>query len=223
MSASLYANSSRPVRAHGAAAKSALSVDRLFGQLFRRGNPARPAPGRSFRAPQHRQSGARHRYQYSKRAAIRRRFPASHGHHRLRSQQLRRDQGRCLRRRPGGDERLARGDKGGLSRACARVRHRLCSSVAPKSAVYHAHAHEFDTPPTARDLDRLSRLNTIAQVENVCRSAPVRHAWENGQALSVHGLLYTVADGRLHDLDVSVNAKARFQGNDGIAGSASRD
>ena len=95
--------------------------------------------------------------------------------------------------------------------------------LAAIKEVYHAHAHEFDTPPTARDLDRLSRLNTIVQVENVCRSAPVRHAWENGQALSVHGLLYTVADGRLHDLDVSVNAKARFQGNDGIAGSASRD
>lgn len=83
--------------------------------------------------------------------------------------------------------------------------------------LYHTHGHGFSAPPTPDELDTLSRLNTIEQVENVCRSAPVQRAWKNEQALVVHGLFYTVANGRLHDLDVSVDSPARFAGHNRIS------
>ncbi|WP_319782979.1 carbonate dehydratase [Oceanisphaera sp. IT1-181] len=55
--------------------------------------------------------------------------------------------------------------------------------------------------------DALCELNVVEQVANLCRTSIVRHAWERGQALSVHGWVYGIQDGRLHDLDVCVSGK----------------
>jgi len=48
-------------------------------------------------------------------------------------------------------------------------------------------------------LDRLCELNVIEQVRNVCETTIVQGAWARGQALAVHGWLYSVADGLLQD------------------------
>ena len=53
-------------------------------------------------------------------------------------------------------------------------------------------------------LDRLCELNVIEQVANVCKTTIVRDAWENGQALAVHGWIYGLKDGLLRDLNVTV-------------------
>lgn len=44
---------------------------------------------------------------------------------------------------------------------------------------------------------RLTELNAIRQVFNVCSSPVVQAAWDAGQTLSVHGLAYSVGDGLL--------------------------
>ena len=49
--------------------------------------------------------------------------------------------------------------------------------------------------------DRLCELNVIEQVHNVCRTTIVQKAWEQGQDLSVHGLIYNRKDGLLRDLE----------------------
>ena len=49
--------------------------------------------------------------------------------------------------------------------------------------------------------DRLCELNVIEQVHNVCRTTIVQQAWEQGQDLSVHGLIYNLKDGLLRDLE----------------------
>jgi len=49
-------------------------------------------------------------------------------------------------------------------------------------------------------VDRLCELNVAAQVANVCRTTIVQQAWARGQALSVHGLIYSLSDGLLQDL-----------------------
>lgn len=72
--------------------------------------------------------------------------------------------------------------------------------------VFHRHEDEFHAHINADDLYHLSRLNTIKQVENVCHSAPVQRAWAAGQQLIVHGLLHVVGEGKLLDLDVSVDS-----------------
>jgi len=47
--------------------------------------------------------------------------------------------------------------------------------------------------------DRLCELNVKAQVANVCRTTIVQDAWRKGLALTVHGWIYSVADGLLKD------------------------
>ncbi len=54
--------------------------------------------------------------------------------------------------------------------------------------------------------DRLCELNIIEQVSNVCNTTMVRDAWAAGQELSVHGWIYRLEDGLLHDLDVTMTA-----------------
>lgn len=70
---------------------------------------------------------------------------------------------------------------------------------------YRAHRHEIDVLPNedAR-WERMCELNVAAQVRAVCRTEVVRKAWKRGQALTVHGWLYDLRKGLLHDLDLSV-------------------
>lgn len=51
---------------------------------------------------------------------------------------------------------------------------------------------------------RLCELNVIEQVLNVCQTTIAREAWERGQELAVHGWIYGVQDGALHDLNMTV-------------------
>jgi carbonic anhydrase len=51
---------------------------------------------------------------------------------------------------------------------------------------------------------RLCELNVVEQVRHVCETTIVRDAWERGQTLAVHGLIYGLEDGRLRDLGASV-------------------
>ncbi len=52
--------------------------------------------------------------------------------------------------------------------------------------------------------DLLCQLNVIEQVQNVCQTTVVQDAWDRGQDLTVHGWVYGLQDGRLHDLGMSV-------------------
>jgi carbonic anhydrase len=49
-------------------------------------------------------------------------------------------------------------------------------------------------------LNRVCELNVAAQVESLCHSPPVQAAWQRGQALTVHGWIYSLGDGLLRDL-----------------------
>ena len=59
--------------------------------------------------------------------------------------------------------------------------------------------------PAAR-LDRMCELNVIEQAASVCLTTVVQDAWARGQDLSVHGWIYRLHDGRLHDLRMSVTS-----------------
>jgi len=56
----------------------------------------------------------------------------------------------------------------------------------------------------AMHTDVLCEINVIEQVHNVCNTSIVQQAWRRGQTLEVHGLIYGIHDGRLHDLAVTV-------------------
>lgn len=58
-------------------------------------------------------------------------------------------------------------------------------------------------------LRRFSELNVMEQVKNVARAESVMDAWARGQALTLHGWVYDIADGLLNDLSVSMSAASR--------------
>jgi carbonic anhydrase len=53
---------------------------------------------------------------------------------------------------------------------------------------------------------RLCELNVVEQVSNVCQTTVVQDAWARGQALSVHGWVYSLLDGRVRELGLGVGA-----------------
>ncbi len=58
-------------------------------------------------------------------------------------------------------------------------------------------------------VNRLCELNVKEQVANVCQTTIVRDAWERGQSLTVHGWVYSLKDGLLCDLKVTVSELTR--------------
>ena len=75
----------------------------------------------------------------------------------------------------------------------------------PIREVYQQHRSELDAiPELAVRLNRLCELNIKRQVTNVASDVFVQEAWARGQSLSVHGWVYSLADGLIKDLDVTV-------------------
>jgi carbonic anhydrase len=60
--------------------------------------------------------------------------------------------------------------------------------------------------------DRLCELNVLEQALNVCRTTVVKDAWGRGQQVAVHGLIYSVADGLLRDLNFRANGASDVTG-----------
>ena len=67
----------------------------------------------------------------------------------------------------------------------------------------HRAALEAIPHPRAR-LDRLCELNVMRQVRNVASDVFVQEAWARGQSLSVHGWIYSLSNGLVTDLNVTV-------------------
>ncbi|MGZ3274710.1 MAG: carbonic anhydrase [Caulobacteraceae bacterium] len=75
----------------------------------------------------------------------------------------------------------------------------------PIREVAHVHHDELEALGEGRPrLDRLIELNVIRQVRNVSSDVFVQDAWARGQSLSVHGWVYSIANGLVTDLDVTV-------------------
>jgi carbonic anhydrase len=68
------------------------------------------------------------------------------------------------------------------------------------------HSALLDSLPELRHPDALCELNVIEQVVNVCQTTVVQAAWERNQELSVRGWVYSLHDGLLRDLLMTVNA-----------------
>jgi carbonic anhydrase len=99
---------------------------------------------------------------------------------------------------------------GGVSAAVDGKRRGLVDHwLHPIRDVYHERRHELDAmlDPSAR-LNRLCELNVIRQVSNVASDIIVRGAWARAQSLSVHGWIYSLADGLVTDLGVTVSGPA---------------
>ncbi len=59
-------------------------------------------------------------------------------------------------------------------------------------------------PADESPLDLLCELNVKNQVANVSHTTIVQNAWARGQSLAIHGLVYSLKDGLLKDLECTV-------------------
>lgn len=66
--------------------------------------------------------------------------------------------------------------------------------------VARLHAPALDRLEGEDRARRLCELNVLEQARSACYAPSVQGAWRRGQPLAVHGLIYGLEDGLLHDL-----------------------
>lgn len=75
--------------------------------------------------------------------------------------------------------------------------------------VYRKHEDDIESQATKEEkLSRFCELNVREQVRNICYSPFVQQAWDNGQPLTIHGLIYDLETGLLKDLDINISSAA---------------
>lgn len=73
--------------------------------------------------------------------------------------------------------------------------------------IYRSNRERFDDiADEVEELDLLCELNVVQQVKNICHTPIVQQAWLNQQTLSVHGVIYSIENGLLKDLDVTTSS-----------------
>jgi carbonic anhydrase len=81
----------------------------------------------------------------------------------------------------------------------------------PIREVYEANRGELDAIADAhKRLDRLCELNVIRQMRNVAADVFVQDAWARSQDLSVHGWVYSLSNGIITDLHVTVSGPGKL-------------
>jgi carbonic anhydrase len=97
---------------------------------------------------------------------------------------------------------------GGVAAALHDDRHGLVDNwLRPIRDIAREHKTTFDALPVGRAReDRLCELNVMAQVGNVFETTIVQDAWARRQRVSVHGWVYRLDDGLLHDLGITLSS-----------------
>jgi carbonic anhydrase len=71
--------------------------------------------------------------------------------------------------------------------------------------VHTRHQAMVDGLPEALRHDRLCELNVLEQVVSLCNTPVVKDAWARGQKVTIHGWIYGLKDGLMHDLGITVD------------------
>ena len=95
---------------------------------------------------------------------------------------------------------------GGIAAAVDGLRRGLVDHwLHPIRETAHEHRTELDAIGDERArLNRLCELNVMRQVRNVASDVFVQDAWARGQELRVHGWVYSLSNGLVNDLNVTV-------------------
>lgn len=72
------------------------------------------------------------------------------------------------------------------------------------------HAALLAATPEQHRADVLCELNAIEQVLNVAQTTVVQDAWARGQPLTLHGWVYGLRDGLLHDMHMTVDGNEQM-------------
>ncbi|MCK5871949.1 MAG: carbonate dehydratase [Methylococcales bacterium] len=96
---------------------------------------------------------------------------------------------------------------GGVKAAMENQEHGLIDNwLQHIQDVYRTHRAEINALGNANDRYRLlCEKNVIEQVVNVCHTTIIQKAWRKKVNLSIHGWIYSVKNGILHDLGVCIS------------------
>ena len=102
---------------------------------------------------------------------------------------------------------------GGVIAATEHTHHGLIDHwLTPIRLLAAEHQAELQAlPDISMRHDRLCELNVIRQVRNVAFNPFVLAAWEAGKNLTVHGWCYSIRDGLVQDLNVSVSNRTEAE------------
>lgn len=73
--------------------------------------------------------------------------------------------------------------------------------------VMRFNSEKFEGLSKGEAANLLCELNVKEQVKNICDTTIVKNAWKRGADLSVHGLIFSLRNGILKDLGVSVSQR----------------
>jgi carbonic anhydrase len=103
---------------------------------------------------------------------------------------------------------------GGVLAALENKKHGLIDNwLRHIQDVGQKHAELLSNMEPQQRFQRLCELNVIEQVSNVCQTTVVENAWERGQDLTVHGWIYGLDNGLLHDLNICVTSQDELRTN----------
>ena len=74
--------------------------------------------------------------------------------------------------------------------------------------VLEKHSALIAQTPTVRQHDLLCKLNVLEQVANVAQTTVLEDAWRKHQNVAIHGWIYDLKDGQIHDLGCTLHASA---------------
>lgn len=72
--------------------------------------------------------------------------------------------------------------------------------------MHYQYADAFENLSLDEQTDLLAEFNVKRQVTNVCHTTIVQNAWYRGEKLAVHGWIYDLKDGRIKDMNVTINS-----------------
>lgn len=96
---------------------------------------------------------------------------------------------------------------GGVKAALENKEHGLIDNwLRHIKDIYRIHQNKFSNIVDEKSrIDLLCELNVIEQVANVCNTTIVQNAWKLKKELTVHGWIYSIENGLLKDLNVSIS------------------
>jgi carbonic anhydrase len=102
---------------------------------------------------------------------------------------------------------------GGVRAATESCSHGLVDHwLFPIKDIYRTHHDELEgISDDKQRLDRLCELNVIEQVRNLAKTTIIQQAWDRGQELAIHGWVYSIEDGLVRDMEVTVRDRASLE------------
>ncbi|ANO33651.1 carbonate dehydratase [Vibrio breoganii] len=83
--------------------------------------------------------------------------------------------------------------------------------------LYLKHRDYLDGFSEEERSNKLCEINVAGQVYNLGHSTIMQSAWERGQEVEIHGVVYGIDDGKLEDLGVRCSSKETLEANFPVA------